>query len=98
MEAEALAGLGEIYKDMGLDQRASQRATEALAKVNPIIMNRQKLLNILTASALGLGALAPLEQDHRDQEDADHHMQHDQHDPPARLTPLYHLQVPALRI
>ena len=54
VEAEALAGLGEIYKDMGLDQRASQRATEALAKVNPIIMNRQKLPGDIVENAFRL--------------------------------------------
>jgi hypothetical protein len=34
VEAEALKGLGLIYKDMGLDERAAQRADEALKKVN----------------------------------------------------------------
>ena len=54
VEAEALAGLGEIYKDMGLDQRASQRATEALGKVNPIIMNRKKLPGDIVENAFRL--------------------------------------------
>ncbi|MGB0768979.1 MAG: tetratricopeptide repeat protein, partial [Phycisphaeraceae bacterium] len=40
VEAEALKGLGEIYKDMGLDERAAQRADEALKKVNEIILDR----------------------------------------------------------
>ncbi|MFT6792686.1 MAG: TolA-binding protein [Rubritalea sp.] len=43
VEAEALTGLGGIYKDMGLDQRAALRAKEALAKIDPIILNRAKL-------------------------------------------------------
>jgi TolA-binding protein len=43
VEAEALIGLGEVYKDMGLEERAAQRATEALKKVDPIIMDRSKL-------------------------------------------------------
>ena len=54
VEAEALSGLGAIYKDMGLDQRASQRATEALAKVDPIIMNRKKLPGDLVENAFRL--------------------------------------------
>lgn len=54
VEAEALAGLGEIYKDMGLDQRAAQRALEALAKVDPIIMNRGKLPGDLVENAFRL--------------------------------------------
>lgn len=54
VEAEALVGLGAIYKDMGLDQRAGQRAGEALDKVDPIIMNRQKLPGDLVEQAFKL--------------------------------------------
>ena len=54
VEAEALSGLGGIYKDMGLDQRAAQRAMEALAKVDPIIMNRKKLPGDLVENAFRL--------------------------------------------
>ena len=54
VEAEALAGLGEIYKDMGLDQRATERAGEALGKVDPIIMNRKKLPGDLIENAFRL--------------------------------------------
>jgi TolA-binding protein len=54
VEAEALVGLGSIYKDMGLDQRAAQRATESLKKVNPIIMDRQKLPGDLVENAFKL--------------------------------------------
>lgn len=54
VEAEALVGLGRIYKDMGLDQRASTRAQEALAKVNPIIINRDQLPGNLVEQAFKL--------------------------------------------
>jgi len=54
VEAEALVGLGDIYKDMGLDQRAAMRAGEALDKVNPIIINRAKLPGDLVESAFKL--------------------------------------------
>lgn len=54
VEAEALAGLGEIYKDMGLDERAALRAKEALGKVDPIIMNRKKLPGDLVENAFRL--------------------------------------------
>lgn len=54
VEAEALAGLGDIYKDMGLDQRASMRANEALDKVDPIIINRAKLPGDLVEQAFKL--------------------------------------------
>jgi TolA-binding protein len=54
VEAEALVGLGAIYKDMGLDQRAGQRAGEALDKVDPIIMNRAKLPGDLVEQAFKL--------------------------------------------
>lgn len=54
VEAEALVGLGEIYKDMGLDQRAALRANEALDKVDPIIMNRNKLPGDLVENAFRL--------------------------------------------
>lgn len=54
VEAEALVGLGDIYKDMGLDQRASMRAKEALDKVDPIIVNRAKLPGDLVEAAFKL--------------------------------------------
>ena len=54
VEAEALVGLGEIYKDMGLDQRATLRAKEALSKVDPIIINRKKLPSNIVENAFRL--------------------------------------------
>lgn len=54
VEAEALVGLGGIYKDMGLDQRAAQRAVEALQKVDPIILDRGKLPSELVENAFRL--------------------------------------------
>ncbi len=54
VEAEALVGLGAIYKDMGLDQRASMRAKEALDKIDPIILNRAKLPGELVENAFRL--------------------------------------------
>ena len=54
VEAEALIGLGEIYKDMGLDQRATLRAKEALSKVDPIIINRKKLPSNIVENAFRL--------------------------------------------
>lgn len=54
VEAEALKGLGEIYKDMGLDERASQRADEALKKVNDIIIDRDKITSDLLERAFQL--------------------------------------------
>lgn len=63
VEAEALVGLGRIYKDMGLDQRASTRAREALEKVNPIIMNRNQLPGNLVEQAFKLKWESELLQD-----------------------------------
>lgn len=54
VEAEALVGLGSIYKDMGLDQRASERANESLNKIDPIIVNRAKLPGDLVEQAFKL--------------------------------------------
>jgi len=54
VEAEALVGLGAIYKDMGLDERAAQRAGEALARVDPIIANRLKLPGDIVETAFRL--------------------------------------------
>lgn len=54
VEAEALVGLGAIYKDMGLDDRAAQRARESLARVDPIIVNRQKLPGEIVETAFRL--------------------------------------------
>jgi|GEM_PF-265881 len=63
VEAEALVGLGAIYKDMGLESRAAQRATEALQKVDPVIMNRGKLPGELVESAFKLKWESELLQD-----------------------------------
>jgi TolA-binding protein len=63
VESEALVGLGGIYKDMGLDGRAAQRANEALKKVNPIIMDRDKLPGDLVEKAFKLKWEAELLQD-----------------------------------
>jgi TolA-binding protein len=54
VEAEALKGLGAIYKDMGLDNRAGQRADEALSKLDPIILDRQKIPGDLVERAFQL--------------------------------------------
>ena len=54
VEAEALTGLGGIYKDMGLDERAAMRAKEALAKIDPIILNRKKLPGDLVENSFKL--------------------------------------------
>jgi TolA-binding protein len=54
VEAEALVGLGAIYKDMGLDERAGQRARESLERVDPIIVNRQKLPGDIVETAFRL--------------------------------------------
>ncbi len=54
VEAEALKGLGLIYKDMGLDQRAAQRADEALKKVDSIILDRAKITSELLEQAFKL--------------------------------------------
>lgn len=54
VEAEALVGLGSIYKDMGLDQRAAERANESLNKIDPIIVNRLKLPGDLVEQAFKL--------------------------------------------
>jgi TolA-binding protein len=54
VEAEALVGLGSIYKDMGLDQRAAERANESLNKIDPIIVSRAKLPGDLVEQAFKL--------------------------------------------
>jgi len=54
VEAEALVGLGAIYKDMGLDERAKQRAKEALDRVDPIIVARLKLPGDVVETAFRL--------------------------------------------
>ena len=54
VEAEALVGLGSIYKEMGLDQRANGRANEALGKINSIIINRNDLPGELVEQAFRL--------------------------------------------
>jgi TolA-binding protein len=54
VEAEALKGLGSIYKEMGLDERASQRADEALKKVDSIILDRKKITSDLLEQAFKL--------------------------------------------
>ena len=63
VEAEALVGLGAIYKDMGLDSRASQKAAESLKKVDPVILNRGKLPGELVESAFKLKWESELLQD-----------------------------------
>ena len=63
VEGEALVGLGEIYKDMGLDDRAAQRANEALKKINPVIMDRDKLPGDLVERAFKLKWESELLQD-----------------------------------
>jgi len=54
VEAEALKGLGLIYKDMGLDQRAGQRADDALKKVDSVILDRTKIPSGLLERAFKL--------------------------------------------
>lgn len=54
VEAEALKGLGSIYKDMGLDERAAQRADGALKKVDAIILDRKKITSDLLERAFQL--------------------------------------------
>lgn len=54
VEAEALKGLGAIYKDMGLDDRAAQRADEALKKVDSIILDRKRITGDLLEQAFKL--------------------------------------------
>lgn len=66
VEAEALVGLGAIYKDMGLADRAAQRAAEALRKLDPIIMNRAKLPGDLVETAFRLKWESELLQDNFD--------------------------------
>ena len=66
VEASALIGLGKVYKEMGLDDRAAQRATEALNKVNPIIMDRAKLPGELVETAFKLKWESELLQDRFD--------------------------------
>jgi TolA-binding protein len=63
VESEALVGLGAIYKDMGLDDRAAMRADEALKKVNPVIMERDKLPGDIVEKAFKLKWEAELLQD-----------------------------------
>ncbi len=66
VESEALVGLGAIYKDMGLVDRAAQRANEALKKLDPIIMNRAKLPGDLVETAFRLKWESELLQDNFD--------------------------------
>lgn len=54
VEAEALVGLGGIYKDMGLTARAADHAREALDKVDEIILNRTRLPGDLVENAFRL--------------------------------------------
>ena len=63
VESEALVGLGRIYKDMGLDQRATERANESLAKVDSIIVNRARLPGDLVENAFRLKWESELLQD-----------------------------------
>ena len=66
VEAEALVGLGAIYKDMGLADRAAQRAGESLRKLDPIIMNRAKLPGDLVETSFRLKWESELLQDNFD--------------------------------
>jgi TolA-binding protein len=43
VEAEALVGLSEIYKEMGLESHTRQYADEVLNRVNAVILDRDKL-------------------------------------------------------
>ncbi len=54
VEAEALVGLGGIYKDMGLTTRAADHAREALEKVDEIILNRTRLPGDIVENAFRL--------------------------------------------
>lgn len=63
VEAEALVQLGEIYKEMGLEERAMQQAGEALSKVNPVIMDRAQLPGDIVEGAFKLKWEAELLQD-----------------------------------
>jgi tetratricopeptide (TPR) repeat protein len=54
VESEALKGLGLIYKDMGLQQRAATRADEALKKVDSVILDRNKIPSDLLEQAFKL--------------------------------------------
>jgi TolA-binding protein len=63
VEAEALIGLGSIYKEMGLESRAAQRAVESLKKVDPIIVNRAKLPSELVEKAFQMKWESELLQD-----------------------------------
>ncbi len=66
VEAEALVALGEIYKDMGLIDRAAERASEALNKLDPIIMTRAELPGDLVETAFRLKWESELLQDNFD--------------------------------
>ncbi len=63
VEAEALIGLGTIYKEMGLEARAAQRAVESLKKVDPILVNRHKLPSDLVEKAFQMKWESELLQD-----------------------------------
>ncbi|MFU8893942.1 MAG: tetratricopeptide repeat protein [Luteolibacter sp.] len=54
VEAEALVGLGGIYKDMGLTSRAADHARESLEKVDEIILNRTRLPGDIVENAFRL--------------------------------------------
>lgn len=54
VEAEALKGLGLIYKDMGLVERGGERADQALEKVNTILMDRKLIPGDLVENAFRL--------------------------------------------
>lgn len=54
VEAEALVGLGGIYKDMGLTVRAADHARESLEKVDEIILNRTRLPGEIVENAFRL--------------------------------------------
>jgi len=54
VEAEALKGLGLIYKEMGLVERGGERADQALKKVNTILVDRKLVPGDLVENAFRL--------------------------------------------
>jgi tetratricopeptide (TPR) repeat protein len=54
VEAEALKGLGLIYKDMGLEEQGGEKATMALEKVNTILKDRDHVPGDLVENAFRL--------------------------------------------
>jgi TolA-binding protein len=54
VEAEALKGLGLIFRDMGLVDRGAQKADEALKRVNTILKDRDHVPSDLVENAFRL--------------------------------------------